>query len=132
MIDERLIKRAVEIRRDYLKVTRDVAVYETKTKKILKTLESTLEQLDKVQEGIKNKTISNVDDASKKVMNILQEVEREGQRLEKLIDPLNIQIEKLRDEENELYRLIKEKSPKITDKEIIDQISSELKKANIS
>lgn len=132
MIEKRFIKRAVEIRKTYLRVTRDISVYETRAKQVLGTLESTLSKLNQIQENIKNKVITNADDASKKIMEILSEVEREGERLEKIIDPLNKQIENLRIEENELYRLIKEKHPKITDKEIIKEIHNELKKEDLS
>jgi seryl-tRNA synthetase len=131
MIEERFIKRAVEIRKTYLRVTRDISVYESKAKQVLETLESTVVRLNTIQENIKNKVLTNADEASKKVMEILTEVEKEGERLEKIIDPLNEQIEKLRVEENELYRIIKEKHPKITDKEIIDQIHKEIKKENL-
>jgi DNA integrity scanning protein DisA with diadenylate cyclase activity len=132
MIEERFIKRAVEIRKTYLKVTRDISVYETRARQVLETLESTVGKLNQIQDNIKNKVLTNADEASKKVMDVLSEVEREGERLEKIIDPLNEQIEQLRIEENELYRLIKEKHPKITDKEIIEQIHNEIKKENLS
>lgn len=132
IIDKRFIKRAVEIRKTYLKVTRDISVYETRAKQVLETLESTVIKLNSLQEGIKNKIVTNVDDAAKKAMDILTDVEREGERLEKLIDPLNTEIETLRLEENELYRLIKEKHPNVTDEEIISQIHNEIKKENLS
>ena len=132
MIEERLIKRAVDIRKTYLKLTSNISVYEEKTKKVLETLESTLNRLNKLHENIKNKVVTNADDASKKILDILTEVEKEGDRLEKLIDPLNVEIEKLRLEENELYRIIKEKYPKITDQEIISEIHNELKNKNLS
>lgn len=131
MIEERFIKRAVEIRRDYVKITRDISVYESKAKQVLETLESTVAKLNSIQDKIKNKVITNADDASKKIMDILSDVEKEGERLEKMIDPLNDQIEKLRVEENELYRLIKEKYPKISDQDIVRQIQEEIKKANL-
>jgi Holliday junction resolvasome RuvABC ATP-dependent DNA helicase subunit len=132
MIEERFIKRAVEIRRDYVKITRDISVYESKAKQVLETLESTVAKLNSIQDKIKKKIITNADDASKKIMDVLSEVEKEGERLEKMIDPLNDQIEKLRVEENELYRLIKEKYPKISDQDIVKQIQEEIKKANLS
>jgi len=132
MIEERFIKRAIEIRKTYLKVTRDISVYESRAKKTLATLENTMKKLSELQDNIKNKVVTNVDDASKKLMNILTEVEEEGERLEKLIDPLNLEIEKLRNEEQELYRLIKEKHPSITDKQIVDEIHKELKKEGLS
>lgn len=132
MIEERFIKRAVEIRKTYLKITRDLGVYEERAKQVLKTLEKTVIKLNILQENIKNKVVTNIDDASKKAMDILAEVEREGGRLEKIIDPLNLKIEGLRVEESELYRLIKEKHPKITDEEIIEEIRTELKKEDLS
>lgn len=132
MIEERFIKRAVEIRRDYVKITRDISVYESKAKQVLETLESTVAKLNSIQDKIKKKIITNADDASKKIMDILSDVEKEGERLEKMIDPLNDQIEKLRVEENELYRLIKEKYPKVSDQDIVKQIQEEIKKANLS
>lgn len=132
MIEVRFIKRAIEIRKTYLKVTRDISVYESRAKKTLATLENTMKKLSELQDNIKNKVVTNVDDASKKLMNILTEVEEEGERLEKLIEPLNLEIEKLRNEEQELYRLIKEKHPSITDKQIVDEIHKELKKEGLS
>ena len=71
MIEERFIKRAIEIRKTYLKVTRDISVYESRAKKTLATLENTMKKLSELQDNIKNKVVTNVDDASKKLMNIL-------------------------------------------------------------
>ena len=132
IIEERFIKRAIEIRKTYLKVTRDISVYESRAKKTLATLENTMKKLSELQDNIKNKVVTNVDEASKKLMNILTEVEEEGERLEKLIDPLNLEIERLRTEEQELYRLIKEKHPNVTDKQIVEEIHKELKKEGLS
>jgi hypothetical protein len=132
MIEERFIKRAIEIRKDYLKITRDISIYEAKAKQVLEKLESTVSKLNSIQDKIKSKDITNADDASKKIMDILLEVEREGERLEKVIDPLNLKIENLRVEENELYRLIKEKYPKITDQNIIQEIQKEIINQNLS
>ena len=73
MIEERFIKRAIEIRKTYLKVTRDISVYESRAKKTLATLENTMKKLSELQDNIKNKVVTNVDDASKKLMNILTE-----------------------------------------------------------
>lgn len=132
MIDERFIKRAIEIRKTYLRVNKDMNSYETKAKQILNVLQDTIKRIDSLQEDIKNSKVTNADDASKKLLNILNDVEKEGARLEKMVEPLNKEIEKLKDEESELYRLIKEKHIGLTDDQIIKEIHTRLIKENLS
>lgn len=132
MIDERFIKRAIEIRRTYLKVNKDMNSYEKSAKQILGVLQDTLKRVDSLQEDINSKKVNNAEDASKKLLVILEDVEKEGARLEKMVDPLNSEIEKLKDEETELYRLIREKHIGMTDDQIVKEIHDRLIKENLS
>jgi hypothetical protein len=70
--------------------------------------------------------------ALSKMLKILEDVDIEGQRLENLVDPLNKEIEKLALEEQELYRLIKQKHYNLTDDEIAESVKQRLIKENLS
>jgi len=65
-------------------------------------------------------------------MKVLNDIEDEGHSLENLVDPLNSDIEKLALEEQELYRLIKQKHNNLTDEQIIESVKDRLIKENLS
>lgn len=132
MIDEVFLKSAVNIRREYLKISNNMDFYHNKAKDVVSKLEETLEKL----EGLKNdysvtKTETN-ESAINKIMQILKDVEDEGSRLESLVDPMNKEIEKLSKEEHELYRQIKEKHSNLTDEQILKSVSDRLVKEGLN
>jgi hypothetical protein len=131
MIDEDFIQRAVQIRRTYLKLSNNMSLYEKKAKEVSDNLQKTLVDIDKVQEDIKNGIIKNTQDAVSKVMSILSEIESEGESLEKIVNPLNKEIEKLALEEKELYRLIKERHHDIPEEVIVREVRDRLIKENL-
>ena len=57
---------------------------------------------------------------------MLNNVEEEGKLLEKMVEPINIEIEKLALEEQELFRQIKIKHNNLTDDEIIECVKNRL------
>jgi predicted nucleic acid-binding Zn-ribbon protein len=126
MIDEVFLKSAINIRRQYLKVSNNMEFYHNKAKDVVNKLEETLKKLDDLQKDYTvDKKISN-ESAINELMKILKDVEDEGNRLEKLADPMNKEIEKLSKEENELYRQIKEKHKDLTDEQIINSVQERL------
>jgi hypothetical protein len=67
-----------------------------------------------------------------KLLKIIDEVENEGVRLEKLIEPINTEIEKLSKEEVELYRQIVDTHPILTEDQIVENVQSRLIKEGLS
>ncbi len=131
MIDEVFIKSAINIRRQYLKVTNNMEFYHNRAKEIVKTLEDSLDKLQKLQGEAKDDKTITLDKAVKEVEAIILDVEQEGVRLEKLIDPINKEIEKLSNEEDQLYNQIKEKYPNLSDQDIITTIHNRLEKEGL-
>jgi hypothetical protein len=124
---------AISIRRTYLKLINNLDLYHNRALKVSSNLTETLAKLDIIQEGLdlKDKK-TNSKETLDKILNILQEVEDEGKKLETLIDPINLEIEKLGREEQELYRQIVEHHPELTEDQIVNFVRDRLLKEGLS
>ena len=135
MIDENFLQNAVRIRRTYLKMINNMDFYQKKAKEIVDRLDETIEKVNiiqkKAEESKSNKEIGG-QDLLNELMKVLNDIEDEGHSLENLVDPLNSDIEKLALEEQELYRLIKQKHNNLTDEQIIESVKDRLIKENLS
>ena len=133
MIEEKYLKMAISIRRTYLKLINNLDLYHNRALKVSSNLEETLAKLDTIQEGLdlKDKKPSSKETLDK-ILDILQEVEDEGKKLETLIDPINVEIEKLGREEQELYRQIVEHHPELTEDQIVNSVRDRLLKEGLS
>ena len=131
MIDEFFLKSAINIRREYLKISNNMDLYQKRAKEVVNILEETISKIENIQkENKKNPNIStekNMND----LLEILKNVEEEGKRLESLVEPINKSIEKLSKEEVILYEKIKEKYKNLTDEEIVKEISDRLEKEGL-
>lgn len=131
MIQENLLKSAVNIRREYLKVSSNIELYHNRSKEVVSILDKNIESLDKLQKDINNKTATNPEKSLNKLMEVIKEVEDEGNKLESLMEPMNKEIEKLQKEERELYRLIKEKHSELSDEQIVSEVRERLLKEGL-
>jgi hypothetical protein len=135
MIDENFLQNAVRIRRTYLKMINNMDFYQNKAKEIVDRLDETIEKVNliqkKAEESKKNNEMGS-QDLLNELMKVLNDIEDEGHSLENLVDPLNSEIEKLALEEQELYRLIKQKHNNLTDEQIIESVKDRLIKENLS
>jgi len=130
MIDEKFLIAAVNIRKNYIRLTSNVDFYRKRTEKTLEVLDSSLKELEKIKKDMndKNKDI----DSIKSVLSVFDKIEEEGNKIEKFVDPLNKEIEKLAIEEQELYRVIVEKHPELSEYQIIESVRKRLEKENLS
>jgi len=133
MIEEKYLKMSISIRRTYLKLINNLDLYHNRALKVSSNLEETLAKLDTIQENLdlKDKKPSSKETLDK-ILDILQEVEDEGKKLETLIDPINVEIEKLGREEQELYRQIVEHHPELTEDQIVNFVRDRLLKEGLS
>lgn len=135
MIDEKFLVAAVNIKRKYITVTSDINKYHDRAKQTVDKLNSTLADIDniklKMKEDAKNKKLNSTE-VLESMIKIITEIEDDGKSLEKYIDPLNKEIEKLAVEEQELYRVICEKHFDLTEEQIIESVKKRLKKENLS
>jgi type I site-specific restriction-modification system R (restriction) subunit len=133
MIEEKYLKMSISIRRTYLKLINNLDLYHNRALKVSSNLEETLVKLDGIQEGLDSKDKkTGGKETLDKILNILQEVEDEGKKLESLIDPINKEIEKLGREEQELYRQIVEHHPELTEDQIVNCVRDRLLKEGLS
>jgi len=129
MIDKIYIKRAVNIRKEYLDLNKNLKKYEVLVIDLKGKIENTINEIQNIIDNIDKSSPENI---QKKSMEYLKSLEEETQRVQKFIDPVNNKIEKLQKEEQILYQQIKTNYPGIEDKDILSQIQIELKKNNLS
>ena len=136
MVDEKYIKMAISIRRTYLKLLNNLDLYKNRASQVSEKLEGTIKKIDEIQEDINRKKAEKIEVSEKEVINkllkIIDEVEEEGKRLENLVEPVNLEIEKLAKEEQELYRQIVEHHPNLTEDQIVSEVRDRLIKEGLS
>jgi predicted transcriptional regulator len=125
MINESFLQSAVRIRREYLKISNNMALYHNRAKEVISILEESVEKLEKIQSGVEDKS-ENANTSISKVLEVIKDIEEEGERLESLVEPMNKEIERLSKEETELYRQIKEKHSDLTEDQIVESVRQRL------
>lgn len=131
MIDEKYLRVAINIRKTYLKLVANLDVYKKIADSISTKLMETVKDIEDIEKDYVDKKI-NDEQSLQKALNILNDVEKEGKRLEDVIDPINIEIEKLAREEQELYRQIVEHHSNLTQDEIVSIVRDRLIKEGLS
>lgn len=137
MVDEKYLQMAITIRRTYLKLINNLDLYRSRAFQISERLEETVKKIEtlnkEAEESAKNKnTNTSQVEVFEKLLKIIDEVEDEGKRLENLINPINIEIEKLAKEEMELYQLIVDSHPSLTEDQIVESVKDRLIKEGLS
>jgi hypothetical protein len=136
MIEEKFLVAAVNIKRSYVKLTSNLDFYKKRAEQTLERLQEAYVQVEDLEEEIselKKKKDQNVDpNLTSKVLEILAEIEREGNKIEKFVEPLNKEIEKLAMEEQQLYKIIVESHPNLSEEQIVESVGLRLKKEGLS
>jgi len=136
MIDEKFLVAAVNIRKTYLKLTSNLDFYKNRAERTLLKLEEAYSKVEKLESEIKElkkkKDKETDPELTTKVLKILSDIEEEGNKIEKFVEPLNKEIEKLAIEESELYRQIVEKHPSLSEEQIVETVGLRLKKEGLS
>lgn len=136
MVDEKYLKMAITIKRTYLKLINNLDLYRDRASEVANRLDDTIKKVKDIQDELSKKDPKSQNISEKeiygKLFKILDEVEEEGKRLENLVNPINIEIEKLAKEEQELYRQILEHHPNLTQDQIVSSVSDRLIKEGLS
>lgn len=128
MINELYIKQAINIRRKYLDIKRDISAYEKTVKEILEIIQIKVSELQGLQKKIVEKKFNSVDSAKNEMTRIILNLESEINVIDKKIKKLNQNIEDLQKEEMKLFKDIKISYPKLKDSEIRQTIQKEVSK----
>ena len=135
MIDEKYLQKAIRIRRTYLKLINNMDLYRARATQISENLDKTLKDLDNFQKDLNKKDRKeSIDEKAlfEKLLKIIDNIEEEGKRLEKLIEPVNFEIEKLAKEEIELYNQILDGHSNLTEDQIVEKVKDRLIKEGLS
>lgn len=131
MIEERFLTAAVNIRRVYIKLVSNLDFYKEKAEGTLKMLEAVEKELDDVKNDINKRSEESPDNLVERIMNIFNDIENEGNKIEKFVEPLNKEIERLGIEERELYKRICDFHSTLSENQIVDIVQERLKKENL-
>jgi chromosome segregation ATPase len=129
MIDNQLLQSAREIRKKYLSIMGDLGDYEKEIKKLSNFL---LEKAD-VFKKMNDKDLNQKGDKdqllviTQKIVNEIQEIENEEEKISKRIESLNEGLVKLQQEEEILYQSIKTRYPNLSDEKIKSEVSNAIK-----
>lgn len=137
MVDEKYLQMSLTIRRTYLKLINNLDLYRSRALQISERLEDTVKKIDELNKEAeenakkKNTNISQIE-VFEKLLKIIDDVDDEGKRLENLISPINLEIEKLAKEEMELYKMIVDSHPNLTEDQIVESVKDRLIKEGLS
>jgi len=129
MIDHQLLQSAREIRKKYLSIMTDLGDYEKEIKKLSNFLLEkadvfkNMNEKDLNQKGSKEQLLV----ITQKIVNEIQEIEKEEEKISKRIESLNEGLVKLQEEEENLYNIIKNRYPKMTDEKIKSEVGNAIK-----
>ena len=132
MIQELYLKKAVNIKRSYIKVINDVNSYEKVAKDLASSIEDRMEDLKLLMNKIEEGKISNVESAQMEFSKVLFNLETDMNEVNARIDSLNSSIDKLKLDELNLYKEIKNHYIDLSDEEIKKEVQNYLKKQNLS
>jgi hypothetical protein len=129
MIDRQLLQSAREIRKKYLSIMGDLGDYEKEIKKLSNFLLEKAEvfknmnEKDLNQKGSKDQLLV----ITQKIVNEIQEIEKEEEKISKRIESLNEGLVKLQEEEEVLYQTIKKRYPNLSDEKIKSEVGNVIK-----
>jgi hypothetical protein len=129
MIEERFLIAAINIRRVYMKLVSNLDSYEERAEDTLRMLDTAEKELNDVKN--KKKSEESPDEMVKRIMKIFNDIENEGNKIEKFVEPLNKEIERLGIEERELYKRICDFHSTLSENQIVDIVQERLKKENL-
>ena len=136
MIDEKFYQAAINIRKTYIRLTSDIESYKSMMESSLKKLTRSIVDIENLQKELKEsrkkgKDYENNMNSVEVLNRVIHDVEEEGIRIERFIDPINKDIEKLAEEEQMLYRSICEAHPNLTESQIVSAVRNRLIKENL-
>lgn len=122
MISEFYLKKALNIRKEYLSIVSNINLFENMAKDILKIIEGKLEELNTLQSKINEKKVSNIESAKDSLLKIILDLEEESNNIEKSVNDLTSRIDKLKINEKELFADLRKNYQNLTNEEIRNQI----------
>jgi predicted nucleic acid-binding Zn-ribbon protein len=134
MIEEKFLIAAVNIKKKYIDLTSNLNFYSKRTEKAIEKLQDAHNQIENLEKEIedsrKNQNVNT--ELTSKLLSIFDYIEEEGNKIEKFVEPLNKEIEKLAVEEEQLYKRIIERHSDLSENQIVETVRLRLKKEGLS
>jgi predicted nucleic acid-binding Zn-ribbon protein len=130
MIDQQLIDSAKYIRKNFLTLTERLGTYRKDVIKLHDFLKIKVDEIKEWNDTVLKKMRSKSDatNAINHLMKELTSIEDEEKKIKVKVESINVEIEKLRKEEEILYEAIKKRYPDLTYESILKEIHSNLEK----
>jgi len=128
-IDDTLVDSAISIKNEFNILKQNLGNYESEAKLLTEYLLKITGELEQYISG-PIKQVSSINEATKHILDKMTEMETESDRISKLIDPINVSIERLKRDEEELYLEIKKHNPNSSDDEIRSTLFDKMKKTD--
>lgn len=122
MINEFYLRKALNIKKDYISVISDINNYENIAKNILKVVETKLSELNDLQSKINEKKLTSVEVAKDELLKIIIDLEEESNSVELLVNNLTKKMDKLKEEEVLLFNELKAEYPNLSNSDMKIQI----------
>jgi uncharacterized coiled-coil DUF342 family protein len=132
MIQEIYLKRAANIRKEYLSTQNKTVDYEKSLKELVSLIDNTSKDLDDLLEKLNSNYVNDPEEAKQSLLKIFIDLEDEYNKTSKSIDNAEETIEKLKKQEIELFRDIKQRYPEMSDGQIRNEIQSYIDKLKLS
>jgi len=128
MIDQQLIESAKQIRKRYLKAMSDLGIYEQDVRNLANFLQEKSKVFEKIKdvELKKKPSKEELGKVTRLIVDEITSIEDEEQKIIKKVESINIEMGKLQKEEEILYQTIKKRYPKLSDKQMKEEIQSYL------
>lgn len=132
MIQEIFLKQAFNIRKEYLDIRRNIDLYEKNVKNLLTNLQSKADDLNDLKNKLDNNKINDPEHAKNELLKIMIELESDINQNDKYISNLNHKIESLKEQEQSLFRDIKQRYPEMNNSDIKKEVQDYITKLNLS
>lgn len=126
-ISDLYLKRALKIRREYLLIKNDITRYESITQDLIKSIDKSKEGFTKLLENLSSKKITNPESARKELDNLILLTEIDMNKVEASVNDLNNKIDKLKEDELNLYKEITRTYTDLTPEQIKSEVQSYLR-----
>lgn len=127
IIEQALIDSAQSIRNEFLSLNNKLSNYDKRIAELAKYLQDISSELDTYKDnGIKE--AKSVTEITNFILSKMEEIDTESNKVNKLIEPINKAIEKLKIDEQNLYDEIKKRHPNVNDDIIVKEVQTRINK----
>jgi hypothetical protein len=132
MIQEIFLKRAANIRKEFLSIQKEANNYERALNGFVKMIDNTSNNVEDFLERLNSNALSDPEKAKQDLLEIFVNLENEYNKTSSSIGNVEDKIEHLKKEELTLFRDIKQRYPELSDSQIKSEIQDYIHKLKLS